>query len=304
MCLVGYSVSFGGLIVTLENDTFLDKDDNYSHGTEIEYVDKLYRDEFSVRRVGYGVNQLMYTPHDISNTEFPPQNDRPWSGTLSLYRESWRLYKTQSIRTRVSIGVLGPSAKAQRSQRTIHTWLGCAMPEGWSHQMPDEPMVNVYQDRYHKLLSRNVSGKWEGRIYSLYGGTLGTAFVNGRLGGEAQFGYNIPDGSLPGGIVIKGYHGGRIRKLASEFFIYVTAGAHGELVLHNATIGNSMFRSREVGQERSLEPLTYETKYGIVTGVKNFSFSYLFFERGDEFRGQSLGRMKYGVVRFEFTQQF
>jgi hypothetical protein len=199
---------------------------------------------------------------------------------------------------------MGPDAKSEESQRQVHKWIDCDEPEGWDNQMPNEPMFNVYQDRYYRLLHGTTNSKFGYRLYGIVGGTIGTTFVNGRVGTELRGAYNIPRYSFPGGIVAKGAHASWVHRLINEFFIYCVGGIHEEMVLHNATIGDSLFRNREPGQERDLEFFVSESKHGIVTGFEHFSLSYLYYDRAEEFRCQGDGGMEYGMIRIEFNKQF
>lgn len=297
------SSSFGGFVLTLENDFFGDSDDNYSHGTEIEY-NYWKHDGFTPYRVGLGVNQLMFTPQDIGEPDLPPMTDRPWCGTLSVYYELWHRTNHEDVRTRFEIGVLGPSSGAENSQVKVHEWLDCKTPMGWDHQMPDELMANIYHERYYRLWSQNIYGRWGYDIKPLYGFTFGTTYMNLRAGGQSRFGYNIPLNSFPGGIAPKVVRGQGLVLSDPGFFVYVVGSVEEMYVAHNATLGESYFENRESGQERELESMVFTYRYGLVTGIKNFSFSYMWEERSEEFKEETDGGMGWGMIRLEFLYQF
>lgn len=298
--MLATSTSFGGITVTIENDVFSDSDDNYSHGTEIEWSHSPEIIKDGVFRTGYGLNQLLFTPSKISDPNPPPQNDRPWAGTMSLYRETWRINQyDEQIRTRFEIGVLGPSSHADYSQKKVHEWLDCKTPMGWHHQMPDEPMVNVYQDRYAKLSEWVVANKTGFDWTAIYGGTLGTTYVNARGGLMARFGYNLPVQAGIGDISPK-----NDEPLKSRVFLYSFAEITGVLVAHNATLSNSMFRDRETGQERDIEHFLDVYRYGVAAGWDSFRLSYQWEDRGEEFEGETDGGMSYGILKIEFTTVF
>lgn len=293
-----------GVIITLENDALFDQsDDNYSHGTEIEYVTWKY-DTFVPYRVGYGINQLMFTPKDISDPNMPPMTDRPWCGTLNFYYETWERTNREEINTRYSIGVMGSNSGAEQSQKAVHKWLGCATPMGWDNQMPNEPMLNLYQDRYRLILSCPLFREFSTDLKFIYGGTIGTTYLNARGGIQARMGYNIPINSFPGGIVPKAPKDGKDPFVNQRFFIYLVSGIQEMYVPFNATIGSSIFENRKFGQERPLEEFVYSYKYGFVTGFKNVSCSYIWEERQEEFEGEVDGGLGYGMLRLEFTYQF
>lgn len=285
----------GGVVITIENDFFGDSDNNYSHGTELEYVRTVSAGD--VFRVGYGWNQLMYTPKKIGRKEMPPTTDRPWAGTMGVYRETWAATPNEEIRTRIEVGVMGPSAHADDSQREIHKLLNNRTPQGWDNQKPDEPMLNIYQDRYLEMCNFNLHDKTSIDAKFLYGGTLGTTFVNGRLGLLSRLGYNIPDKSVHGDIAIKR------SRWHDRLFAYFFGEAIGMCVLHNATLADSIFRTKP-GTERTIEHFVPVLRYGVVLGYDKFSMTYMWEEHGDEFKHEDDGGMSYGMLRLEFTAHF
>lgn len=297
--------AMAGFIVTVENDIFAGTDNNYSHGTELEWVSDSRTDADGAFRLGYGWNQVMYTPTDNSALP-PPQNEHPWCGTMSVYREVWQrstLVPGEEIRTRYEIGVLGPLSMNELSQKTVHRMINNDLPQGWGHQLPNEPMFNVYHDRYHLLWFGSLTDKWTYDLKGVYGGTAGSTFVNTRVGTQLRAGYNIPPNSMPGGIEPKAKKPGEA-EVTPGFFAYFVAEADEITVVRNATVGESIYRQREPGQDRTLEPLVYQYRYGIVAGYDELSLTYLIGHRSNEFQGQTDGGMDWGMVRLEWLHQF
>jgi len=294
-----------GFVVTIENDIFCGTDNNYSHGTEMEWVSSQMSDKDGPFRIGYGINQIMYTPIEDS-LAMPAKSEHPWCGTLTAYRETWirSSFYSEEVRTRIEIGVLGPASLNERSQRTVHRMINNDLPVGWDNQMPNEPMVNLYQDRYHLLWNGNLNEHWGMDVKGIYGGTVGTTFINGRAGFQWRAGYNIPNNSMPGGIEPKAIRDGEVAAPSSGFFVYLMSDVTEMVVLHNATCGSSFFRDREPGQERTLEPLVNTYRYGIVIGYNDLSFTYLIGHRSNEFDGQADGGMDWGMLRLEYLRQF
>lgn len=290
----------GGFVLTLENDYFDGSDDNYTHGTEFEYNYWSVDDKANIYRIGYGLNQLIYTRENIRISDIPLVSDRPWAGTLSLYRETWVVDANTEIRTRIGLGVLGPASHADRSQKAVHKIMGCHKPMGWEHQMPNEVMLNIYQDRYLLIYNYDISSYRIFDVKWLYGGTLGTTFVNLKTGVSFRLGYNIPRYSLPGGIAMKG----RRSQLKDKCFAYFVLGVNDSYVLHNATLGKSFIRNRKDGQERDLERFVAEYNYGFVIGYDRLTVAYSYSHRTDEWRGEMDGGMGFGMVRLEFVSRF
>ena len=92
--------------LTMENDTFLKKDDSdYTHGTKFEIVDK----DLGLH---YMVQQTMYAPPDLSLKHHEP-GDRPYAGMLiggvgyEFFQDEespWTHYGE------IDFGIIGPGA--------------------------------------------------------------------------------------------------------------------------------------------------------------------------------------------------
>lgn len=291
LALMCACVANGGVIITLENDFMNHTDDSYSNGAELEWLG----DTVMERRVGYGIHQLMYTPTDISDPDNQPL-DRPWCGILTAFREVWSKQGVEMTRTRIEAGVLGPSALAEEAQKEVHRLIHNKLPQGWDNQMPDEPVLNLYHERHHPLMD---FGKEDGlgvRLEALYGGTIGTTFINGFGGTLLRSGYNIQANSIIGGIEPKA--ASKVRP-----FLYLMLETDGMLVLHNATIGESFFREREPGHEQDLENCVGMYRYGVVGGYKCFTATYLMGMRTREFETQK-GNTDWGLISLQFASQF
>lgn len=293
-CLCG--VASGGVIVTIENDLINDTDDSYSHGTEFEWVSGTRMDHGEPYRVGYGINQTMYTPTDISNPTNQP-DDREWCGMLVVFREVWAKDGTETTRTRYEAGVLGPWAGCETTQTKVHEIVGSAKPMGWDNQMPNEPVFNAYHERHHPLMSFGRRTAWGAYVEAIYGGTLGTTFINVMGGSGARAGWNVDPDRFLGGIDPKGVEN-------RKFFAFVAGEVGGMAVFHNATIGHSFFREREPGQEHDLQRGVGTYRYGGVVGYGCFAVTYMMNQRSPEFKGQDEKGTDWGMLSLEITERF
>ena len=300
--MIGLMARADGFIVTFENDIFTGSDNNYSAGTELEWVSEPKMDEDGPFRIGYGANELMYTPTDAQDVKMPPPYDHPWCGTLSAYRETWTRSGRNETRMRYEVGVLGPLASAKFFQSSIHRMINNDLPKGWSNQLPNEPMLNYYYDTYHLFWNESVN-HWRIDFKGIYGGTAGTTFDNARGGLQIRMGYNIPRNSMPGGIDPKAGKPG-VEDDQPGFFAYFTTMAQGMVVARDATVGESLLRTRKSGQDRILEPLVGEYHYGVVVGYRELSLTYVLCHRTNEFRNETDGGTDWGMVRLEFLHQF
>ena len=292
--LFGVLRVMGGMVLKVENDYFCGTDDNYTHGMELGwYIDEGDLDTDRLR-LGYGISQLIYTPRFIRDS-YHQLYDRPWCGILTIYRETWEKRGKEVVRNRIEAGVLGPAARAGQTQEWFHDLIGAAQPMGWENQLPNEPVLNFYHERRYPLWQQDLFKDFKIGMEGIYGGTLGTTFINVNSGMGFKCGYNIPPYSLPSGIDPKRRH--------SRFFTYMMGELKGIMVMHNATIGDSFFRSRNQS-DINLESVVGEYRYGLVIGYGDYSLALILCRRSAEFKEQMDGGMDWGLIMYEFVRNF
>ncbi len=144
-----------------EDDDFINiwgtgTDDAYTNGTRIDYFYKaahppLFLDRWmpragddSIDIYGWGVMQLMYTPDDITNPDYQP-DDYPWSGALvaTHTRYSYNPVKHYDLQTELVLGVIGPAALDGPTQSLVHKIIHYYHPMGWSHQYRNDILANI-----------------------------------------------------------------------------------------------------------------------------------------------------------------
>ena len=93
---------------------------------------------------GWGVMQLMYTPENLSQPAFQP-NDYPYSCALiaTHTRYSYNPVRHYDLQTELVMGVLGPAALGQQTQSLVHRLTGYIAPKGWGTQFRNAPLLNI-----------------------------------------------------------------------------------------------------------------------------------------------------------------
>jgi hypothetical protein len=293
----------GGLLLTVENDFFADSDDDYTHGTQMawmEFPGSSALEDWSV--LTYGLRGVMYTPNDYERTESPHPWERPYAGVTTAYFEAWRGEKLfgelERVRYGVEVGVLGPWSGEKEMQTVFHRWTGNRKPMGWGWQMPNEPVLNAYADRFRALLSAGREGGMGFRTDWVYGGVLGTTWIEPKAGVDLKAGWNMPV-DLEGGVI------GPKAERGMGWFGGLVANVSGWWQARNATLGGSFFRhgAARAEQERELEPWVWEWQAGAAAGWRDFSVTYRRALRSDEFKGQEK-RMDWGSVMLSFGRTF
>jgi hypothetical protein len=86
------------------------------------------------------------------------------------------------------VGCVGPCSGAEQAQRRIHEWIGSPIPQGWDHQLANEPIFNIdYQ--FHRRIARRSHHD----LALQAGGGLGNYYTGGNFGLIARAGFALPD---------------------------------------------------------------------------------------------------------------
>lgn len=151
-------------------------DDAYTNGTRFDYfylpahppkdpVDHILpkAGPGSINIYGWGLMQLMYTPANICDSSYQP-NDYPWSGALFLTHTlySYNPKKKYDLKTELDLGVIGPAAMAQQLQTGFHRMIHYYKPQGWSHQYPNDILANIDVTAEEQLAGSGSAIEWIG----------------------------------------------------------------------------------------------------------------------------------------------
>ena len=285
-----------GFILREENDSFIDSDDQYTQGLDLLYVGQPVKKLDNVIIMSWGIRNLIYTPTDISESENQP-DDRPWAGLFSIFCEEWKYTSDYSRHVELMVGVLGEWSQSEGIQTLWHKWGGCTTPEGWDNQIPNEPFVNLVLEYYVPLYS--LGRDWRVDLTGIYGGAIGTAFINAEIGVLFRAGWRIP----------KDYSHTLISPSvnANHFSVYLFSEVRARGVAHNAMLGGSLWQD---GPSRDLEHVVEDLRTGIAIGVdrifnskNNFRFSYSAMNRSEEYKKQK-DPVDFGAFFISLTRDF
>jgi hypothetical protein len=132
-------------------------DDAYTNGTRLDLFYRPARrphgllgrwapqaGDSSIDIYGWGLMQLMYTPKDISQTDYQP-DDYPYSGAIiaTHTRYSYNPIKHYDWQTELVMGAIGPVSLAHQTQSIVHHLTGFMQPMGWGTQFHNALLFNV-----------------------------------------------------------------------------------------------------------------------------------------------------------------
>ena len=281
-----------GVSLVIQDDYFTGTDRGYTDGTELMWSWSPADTNSPVIKSALGARNRMYTPDSIEAHTLLPA-ERPYCATLSLFYQLWRREDGELVKYEIEAGVLGPQAYGEQLQTWAHRAIKYEVPHGWDDQLrPNEPVLNLYMERWHPLGTAGDSNGWQSRLDALYGGALGTTFINGVGGVCAKAGWNIPSDAA-GGTVLANRSGG--------WFGFLFVEPRCRVVARNATLGESFFHDR--ANERQLWPVVGEAEAGLTVGKGGFALTYSLVGSTREFTHQN-DKQDYGNIRFDYTWAF
>jgi len=204
----------------------------------LKISDRIWKESSQpLNSIAVAFGQNFYTPQIITIAAPQPQ-DRPWAGILygGLSQTITDPDQKLSHLLELQIGILGPGAGAQRTQKYVHNTLGFSNhdPQGWDNQLKNEPAISLM---YQQMRRELIHGEWFDAVPSA-GATIGSPQTSLNVGGTIRLGYHIS--GLPVGN-IRQTASGLTRPRALEFYFF--AGGEGRFVPFNATLDGGLFRN-------------------------------------------------------------
>ena len=234
-------------------------------------------------RTGYFLGQSMFTPGALSLAD-PDPKDRPYAGWLYLGARVYRESTATLDRLEVKLGGVGPGSGADAVQRWWHAlhWFGGVPPEGWHHQLKDEPGLVLTEQRIWRvtllpdpfgmelLPQTNVS---VGNVFTYAG-----AGISWRVGQNLRADWGGPhvEPGLAGADFID-------ERALAPLAWYVYVAVEGRAVARNLFLdGNSFQHSASVDKEPFVADV--ETGVAVLSDWVGVRMSYT--RRSAEFKSQ------------------
>lgn len=290
--------------IYFENDLFTGTDRNYTNGVKLSVISPdlhsfvesgklpewslpyIYRlpfinnpDPDLKRKVEFSIGQNMYTPADIARSDLV-EDDRPYAG--------WT-YFAAAFHTRSSIwmdtielqlGMVGPDSFADETQKAVHSLRDLQRPNGWDHQVKNEPGVNAIYERKWRLAPFYHNGPFATDVIAHLGCSLGNVAIYANTGFETRIGWNLPDD----------FGASLIRPAGNTSFSvqhqqggYLFAGVNGRAVGRDIFLdGNTLADSHRIDKKF----LVADLAGGVVVYFRQFKLTWTQVLRTKEFEGQ------------------
>lgn len=311
LCVTGSAQDDWTFSIFFENDLFASTDQNYTNGTKLslvspdlnQFADQIppwaqgivrvlpfvnadpQQGEVVQKNVGFSLGQLMFTPGDIAASDLNSA-DRPYAGWLYLGFAFHSKTATQLDTLEVQLGVVGPASGAETAQKFVHATRDLQRPNGWHHQLENEPGINVVYEHKHRLLFTNAIGQgFGGDVIGRVGCSLGNVSAYANVGTEGRLGWNLPTDFgtptlRPTGTIMAA----DTPHPQAQFSCYTFVGVEGRGVLRDIFLdGNTFTDSHSVDRK----PWVGDVYAGISVDIFDVKLSYAQVFRTKQFEGQT-----------------
>lgn len=273
-----------------------DEDNSYRWMRELFGGMKLFAHPGYRRSVAYGIGQIITTPEDLTLSEAQP-DDLPYAGQLYAFYALNGQHERRAETLSMMAGVVGPLSLGEQTQKLLHRITGSDQPQGWEHQLHNEPALNLTYDRRYLLYSKGLSTHWSMDIVGsaalhlgnvITGGCASFALVLGRDGSYNPLSVR-PDLSGRGSI------GANHSTRAGPF---VLMGAGTDVYLHSVFLDGNSFRD---GPSVEKEPYVYNRFFGFGYSWSTLSMHIGWFDQSRLFEGQNEG-LEYGTFNITWKR--
>ena len=235
-------------------------------------------------RIGWTLAQSMFTPQN-KGASAPVLSDRPYAawlyGGLKLQTESPQRLDTVEL----DLGMVGPAALGQQVQDDWHQLIGVSGANGWSHQIKNEPGIDLMLERLWRVPLTAQADRGDELGVDLIPnavGSFGNVFTYGGGGVTIRFGDDLQADFGPPriGPAVPGSDSFRPR---DGFGWYAFAGVEGRAVLRNITLDGNTFSDSQSVRKR---PLVADLQGGLALMYDDVRLTYTLAARSKEFYGQ------------------
>lgn len=287
------------LTLTIENDSLgAGTDRNYTSGIRLSWFDTsaiapaLARelDPFlpmmdinETTSVHYSIGQNLYAPRNL-NLPVPDPNDRPYAAFLYGSMGLISITDNRMDYLEGTLGIIGPAALGEQSQKLIHTFTNSDDPQGWDYQLETEPGLMLSWQRLWPEAYTADMGSVHFRTSPYVGTTVGNVYTYANTGLLFQL---VPQAFKWQGMPLRVRPAmpgsGYFSVPEGEFSWSLFAGLEGRAVARNIFLDGNTFRdSPSVDKKYAVG----DANVGVAFTYGRTQLSYTLNWRSEEFHGQ------------------
>ena len=244
-----------------------------------------------VQRISFGLQQSIFTP-SATQINPPDPHDRPYAGVLLATVNL--ISDTDFSRSIVGVqaGVLGSYAGGYQVQNGFHSLIGDTPNRGWSHQLPNQPILQLQASRIWRVPVVSAYGISVDLLPSL-AAAGGDWRTYAQVGGTVRIGQGL-DSDFGSPRISPGLSGADAFKATRRFVWYGFAGADGQAVGYDATLQGSTFRAREPHVSKIWDVGEFEAGLALIYHGVRLSYTQTW--QTQEFNGARSGLFNFGSV--------
>lgn len=256
------------LSALLDNDVFVGEDNGYTNGFNLSSIsisegnkasnriDFLLPLRWSLSKetpletvTVYSFGQSMGSPEDITVAD-PPLDDIPYSGALLFNNMSISVYKDHADSIGIILGMVGPSALGEQTQKFVHKLIDADEPQGWDTQLHDEAIFQLSRGRVDRLWESAGGNADFLSLNEIRAGTLSSQISSSAL---IRYGKNL-DRSFASALLSRSRTSNPVA-VDGNWYAYIGVGI--EYVFNEIfTDGNTYKDSRSIDTDSSRVGLT------------------------------------------------
>ena len=295
----------------VENDVFAGLDSGYTNGVRFIWVSPRLddaaksprvprwldtmsrrlpfpRSKESQRFLSLRLGQSIYTPVDLECRDLIIE-DRPYAGFAYAGLGFHVMNESTMDTLEIEAGIVGPHSFAGDIQKLWHKLFGWRYPNGWEHQLRDEPALSIAYDRKWKVRRPADTKALTWDVISHAGAALSNVITGATSGIELRAGWRIPkdfgttliqEGSASASLFEE-----RDRRATGRdplgFHVFIALEGHA--VLRNLFLDGNTFRdSHRVAKN----PFTADLMAGFALHYRRFKFSFAYIVQTMQFNTQ------------------
>lgn len=216
---------------------------------------------------GLAFGQLIFTPEDLASFELI-EDDRPYAGWLfgGAFVQLGGEHTMDHLE--LDVGVVGELSAAESTQKFVHAvFPNNIRPNGWSHQLANEPAANLSYVRRWRTATTPFAGLDLQAIPEL-GAEVGTVRINASAAVTLRLGHNLPDDFGPARLQQFRDHTG---SWPGQWGAYAYVRLGGRVVGRDLFLDGSTFST---GHSVDKEPLVGELTVGLVARWRALELGY------------------------------
>ena len=244
-------------------------------------------------KLAYSLGQNIYTPTEI-HVPIPDPHDRPYAawlyGAVAFQRQEPRQLQVIEL----DFGMVGPAALGRQIQNGWHNIIRVAHAQGWSHQLHNEPGLDLIYDWRHRWLAVADAGSGLGfDVINRWGLSMGNVQTYLNVGPLIRAGWHLPADFGPDLIRAAGGSSEKMHGLS----VFLFGSANGRVVARDIFLDGNTFVDSPSVRKR---PLVADLSAGLAVYWSVAHFAYAENYRTLEFYGQK-ERDVFGSISISFV---